>query len=95
MIEQEKQILSAYIDGTLSSTKKIEFEALLKKRADLQEEILRRRTQISRMTGYIPRVGLSKEARENIEQEIKSTIKQVIEQKNDSLWEKIKNTFSR
>lgn len=95
MIEQEKQILSAYIDGTLSPTKKMEFETLLKNRADLQEEILRRRTQISRMLNYIPRVGLSKEARENIEQEVKSTIKQVIDQKNESLWERIKDTFSR
>lgn len=93
MIEQEKQILSAYIDGTLSRDKKDEFEKLLKRRKDLQEEVLMKRTLISQLTVHIPKVNLSKESRENIEQEIKATISQVIEQKDQSWWEKIKDKF--
>lgn len=93
MIEQEKQILSAYIDGTLSSSKKEEFENILRTRADLQEEVLMKRAQISKLTTFIPKISMPQETRENLEREIKSTINQVIEEKNESLWGKLKSKW--
>lgn len=95
MIETEKQILSAYIDGTLPASKKAEFENLLRTRVDLQEEILMRRAQISRITTLIPRVNLNQEGRANIESEVKATLAQVIDSRNESLWERIKEKLSR
>lgn len=93
MIEQEKQILSAYIDGTLSSTKKEEFEKMLRIRADLQEEVMMKRAQISKLTGFIPKVSMPNETRDNLEREIKSTISQLIEEKEESLWVRLKQRF--
>lgn len=96
MIEKEVQFISAYIDGTLSGTKKDEFEALLRSSSDLQEEILMRRAQISKLTSVIPKAKIPQEVRENIELEIKGTISKVIEQKNSGIWERLKDkVFSR
>lgn len=94
MMEKEVQYLSAYIDGTLSPAKKEEFEKLLRSRADLQEQMLLRRSQVSKLTGLIPKVSLSKDVRENIEQEIKNTLSQVIEQKPVGIWERIRSKLS-
>ena len=94
MMEKEVQYLSAYIDGTLSAAKKEEFEKLLRSRADLQEQMLLRRSQVSKLTGLIPKVSLSKDVRENIEQEIKNTLSQVIEQKPVGIWERIRSKLS-
>ncbi len=93
MIEREVQFISAYIDGTLSDSRKEEFETLLKSRTDLQEEILMRRAQISRITNAIPRIKISQETRESIELEIKTTLSKVISQKKLGLWEKLKDKF--
>ncbi|HLT21972.1 MAG TPA: hypothetical protein VKZ84_00945 [Bacteriovoracaceae bacterium] len=94
MIEKEVQFISAYIDGTLSDSRKEEFENLLKSRSDLQEEILMRRAQISKITSAIPKAKISQETRESIELEIKTTLSKVITQKKLGLWEKLKDKFS-
>lgn len=94
MIEKETQILSAYIDGTLASHKREEFEQLLKTRADLQEQILLRRTQISKLNSMIPKVKMPVGVKENFEQEIKSTLEQVIEEGSETFWNRIKRRLT-
>lgn len=94
MIEKETQVLSAYIDGTLSTDKKEQFEQILKSRADLQEQILMRRTQISKLSSMIPKVKMPQGVKENLEQEIKITLDQAIVEKPETLWERVRKSFN-
>ena len=95
MIQREKQILSAYVDGTLPPESQEELDSIIRSNPKLMAEIEGQKAQADQVRTQIPKVKISKEVRENLEREIKNTLDQMIDEQKPTFWERLKEKLNR
>lgn len=95
MIEKDNFILNAYIDGTLPQESQEEFDSLVRSQPQLFAEVEAKRSQVNQVRTLIPKSGLTKDVRENLEREIKNTLDQFVIEPKMSLWERVVDKFNR
>ena len=88
-ISFQKKIVS-YLDGSLSSDDKSEFEAFVRTHPEFEAQIKTKEDEISLLKSLIPVMTLSKESLESLKNEMKLSILNLLKEEPKSFMEKIK-----
>lgn len=94
-----KRKITSYIDGSLSPEETSEFEAFVSLNPEFQFEVDKKKQEIELLKTMMPQVELSSEEQEALEEEMKASIFNLIQEKPegflDSIRIKWENRFNR
>lgn len=88
----EKKIVP-YIDGTLSTDDRNEFEAFVATHPDFQEKLKVKQDEIFALRSLIPNVTLSATSRATLEGEMKTSVYNLIKERPKNVVEYMKNFY--
>lgn len=94
-----KRKITSYIDGSLSPEESSEFEAFITLHPDFQTEVEKKKQEIELLKTMMPAAELSSEEQEALEEEMKTSIFNLIQEKPEGLFDSIRikweNRFNR
>lgn len=94
-----KRKMTSYIDGSLTPAETSEFEAFVMTHPEFESELKKKKQEIDLLKNMIPVAELSLEAQEAIEEEMKASIFNLLQEKPEGLFDSIRikweNRFNR
>jgi hypothetical protein len=88
----EKNITS-YLEGSLNSKDKSEFEAFIALNPQFRQKIELKANEIEKLKQKIPSIVMSQRTRELLEDEMKQSVCFLLQSESRTLWQKIKDYF--
>ena len=82
--------MTGYIDGSLSPAETSEFEAFVMTHPDFEVEIKKKKQEIDLLKNMIPVAELSSEAQDALEEEMKSSIFNLLDEKAEGFFDSIR-----
>lgn len=88
----KKKIIS-YLDGSLSSEDKSEFEAYVRTHPEFEAEINKKTEELSVLQSKIPAATMSAQNLESLESEMKQSIFNLLKEEPKNLMDRVKNSW--
>ena len=88
----EKKIIP-YLDGSLAAEELAEFEAFILTHPEFELKVQKKREEIDLLKTLIPMAVLSPESREALESEMKSSIQNLLIERHQTFFEKLKSKW--
>ena len=82
-----------YLDGSLSQDEISEFEAFVMTHPEFDKLIQDKKEEIQLIKNFIPCAQLSQESRESLQSEFKASINNLLKEKSEGFWDKIRSRF--
>lgn len=94
-----KRKMTSYIDGSLSPEESSEFEAFVSLHPEFQTEVEKKKQEIELLKQMMPQAELGPEELEALEEEMKTSIFNLVQEKPEGLFDSIRikweNRFNR
>jgi len=87
--------MTAYLDGTLSSAEKNEFEAYAAMNSDFSEVLNKKKEEFEFLKSIIPEAEMSEESMNSLKSEIKFSVDQLLSDEKPRMLERVKSFFTR
>jgi hypothetical protein len=91
-INYQRKIIS-YIDGSLSSDEKAEFEAFARTNPQIEKQIKQKEDELLLIKSLIPAAVMSKETVESLENEMKNSVSNLLKKEPKNFLDEIKEKF--
>ena len=88
-----KKKITAYLDGSLSSEDKSEFEAYVRTHPEFEAEINKKTEELSVLQSKIPAATMSAQNLESLESEMKQSIFNLLKEEPKNLMDRVKNSW--
>ncbi len=88
----QKKILG-YLDGSLSSEDKSEFEAYVRTHPEFETQIQKKEEELSFLKGLMPAAVMSRETAESLDNEMKLSIFNLLKEEPRNFMDKVKNSW--
>lgn len=88
-----KKKITAYLDGSLSSEDKSEFEAYVRTHPEFEAEISKKTEELSQLQAMMPAAALSASGLEALENEMKQSIFNLLKEEPRNLMDRVKSSW--
>ena len=88
----KKKIIS-YLDGSLSSEDKSEFEAYVRTHPEFEAEINKKNEELAALQAMMPAATLSRQDLESLEGEMKQSIFNLLKEEPKNVMDRVKNSW--
>lgn len=88
----KKQIIS-YLDGSLSADERSEFEAFVATHPEFESDIRTKEDEVNLIKSLIPMAIMAKETETSLENEVRTSIFNLLRKERSSVWEKLKDSW--
>ena len=87
-----KKKIMPYLDGSLSADEKSEFEAFVVTHPEFESQVKTKQGEIALIRSLIPATLMSRDSEVTLENEIKSSVFNLLRVEPRSWWDNVKNT---
>lgn len=88
-----KKKITAYLDGSLSSEDKSEFEAYVRTHPEFEAEINKKNEELAALQAMMPAATLSRQDLESLEGEMKQSIFNLLKEEPKNVMDRVKNSW--
>lgn len=88
-----KKKITAYLDGSLSSEDKSEFEAYVRTHPEFESEINKKTEELAELQAMLPAATLSAQGLESLEGEMKQSIFNLLKEEPKNLMDRVKSSW--
>lgn len=88
----QKKIIP-YLDGSLSSSEKAEFEAYVHTHPEFESQIRSKEEELTLVRSMIPAPMIAKDALDSLENEIRESVLNLLRDEPRNVWGRIKDTW--
>ena len=82
-----------YLDGSLSSSEKAEFEAYVHTHPEFESQIRSKEEELTLVRSMIPAPMIAKDALDSLENEIRESVLNLLRDEPRNVWGRIKDTW--